>query len=60
MILAAINHTDDKQLPFSDKSTPDSIKDYFGISKGAFKRALGHLLKGQLIEQEDGYIKLKK
>ncbi|MCH4163235.1 MAG: S1-like domain-containing RNA-binding protein [Lentilactobacillus diolivorans] len=60
MILAALEHTDDKQLEFSDKSTPDSIKDYFGISKGAFKRALGHLLKEQLIVQESGHIALKK
>ncbi|WP_057825657.1 CvfB family protein [Lentilactobacillus sunkii] len=60
MILAAIEHTDDKQLDFSDKSTPDSIKEYFGISKGAFKRALGHLLKENLIIQEDGHISLKK
>ncbi len=52
MILAAIEHTDEKQLDFSDKSTPDSIKEYFGISKGAFKRALGHLLKEHLIVQE--------
>ncbi|GHP12744.1 RNA-binding protein [Lentilactobacillus fungorum] len=60
MILAAIEHTEDHQLPYSDKSTPDAIKAYFGISKGAFKRALGHLLKEQLIIQEDGHIELKK
>ncbi|KRL23361.1 CvfB family protein [Lentilactobacillus kisonensis] len=60
MILAAIEHTDEKELAFSDKSTPESIKDYFGISKGAFKRALGHLLKDRLIVQEDGHIRLTK
>ncbi|EEI18822.1 CvfB family protein [Lentilactobacillus hilgardii] len=60
MILAALDHTESKQLAFSDKSAPEDIKDYFGISKGAFKRALGHLLKENLISQEDGHITLKK
>ncbi len=60
MILAALNHTQDKQLAFSDKSSPDAIKAYFGISKGAFKRAIGHLLKGRLVEQVDGHLILVK
>ncbi len=33
------------RLPFGDKSAPERIKEEFGISKAAFKRALGHLLK---------------
>lgn len=32
-------------MPFSDKSDPDAIKAAFGLSKAAFKRAAGHLLK---------------
>lgn len=32
-------------LPFHDKSEPEQIKAEFGLSKAAFKRALGHLLK---------------
>ena len=32
----------------------------FGISKGAFKRALGNLLKQGLIKQEDGVTKRNK
>ncbi|MFD1125896.1 S1 RNA-binding domain-containing protein [Lentilactobacillus raoultii] len=60
MILAALEHTETKQLPFSDKSAPEDIKTYFGISKGAFKRALGHLLKEKLITQQDGKITLTK
>lgn len=60
MILATINHTVTKMINFSDKSDPAEIKSYFGISKGAFKRAVGHLLKAGLIIQENGTIKLKE
>lgn len=41
--------------PFNDKSNPDDIKRQFGISKLAFKRAIGTLLKQQKISiKEDG------
>ncbi len=32
-------------LPFNDKADKDLIKKEFGLSKNAFKRAVGHLLK---------------
>lgn len=32
-------------LPFTDKADPDVIKKEFGLSKNAFKRAVGRLLK---------------
>ncbi|MEY8338160.1 S1-like domain-containing RNA-binding protein [Lachnospiraceae bacterium 62-35] len=32
-------------LPFNDKVSPDVIKREFNLSKNAFKRAVGHLLK---------------
>lgn len=32
-------------LPFTDKTNPDTIKREFNMSKNAFKRAVGHLLK---------------
>ncbi|KRM59431.1 CvfB family protein [Secundilactobacillus malefermentans] len=51
MILVALQHADGHQLPFTDKSDPADIKAYFGISKGQFKRALGHLLKERLISE---------
>ncbi|MCI8837924.1 MAG: S1 RNA-binding domain-containing protein [Hungatella sp.] len=35
----------DGVLPFNDKASPETIKREFHISKGAFKRAVGHLLK---------------
>ncbi|MEG0216099.1 MAG: S1 RNA-binding domain-containing protein, partial [Hungatella sp.] len=38
-------------LPFTDKADPETIKREFGLSKNAFKRAVGHLLK-------DGKIKI--
>ena len=32
-------------LPFTDKASPEVIKNEFHLSKNAFKRAVGHLLK---------------
>lgn len=32
-------------LPFHDKSDPEEIKQEFSLSKNAFKRAIGHLMK---------------
>lgn len=58
MLVAALEHQGGI-LPFWDKSSPAEIKSYFGISKGQFKRAVGHLLKNGLIEQKDGQIFLK-
>ncbi|SFL45081.1 hypothetical protein SAMN04487943_101616 [Gracilibacillus orientalis] len=41
-------------IPFSDKSDPEDIRGTFNISKAAFKRALGKLMKERKIEQRDG------
>lgn len=42
-------------LPFNDKSAPDDIKQRFHMSKNAFKRATGHLMKEKLITiEKDG------
>ena len=42
-------------LPYHDKTSPDLIKAKFGLSKNAFKRAIGHLQKeGKLLIEEDG------
>ncbi len=59
MILAALQHSSGS-LNFSDKSTPEDIKEYFGISKGQFKRALGHLLKAGAVTQKEGSIFLNE
>ena len=40
-------------LPFDDKASPEVIQREFGLSKGAFKRAVGHLLKEGKIEIKD-------
>lgn len=40
-------------LPFDDKASPEVIKREFGLSKNAFKRAVGHLLKEGKIEIRD-------
>lgn len=47
------------KMPYSDKSQPGDIMIRFGMSKGAFKRALGHLMKENKIEQRDGWTYLK-
>lgn len=46
------------KMPFTDKSTPDEIKEMFDMSKGSFKRALGKLMKERKIIQEDGWTKV--
>ncbi|MCF0133834.1 MAG: RNA-binding protein [Blautia sp.] len=40
-------------LPFDDKASPEVIRREFGLSKAAFKRAIGHLLKEGKIEIRD-------
>jgi predicted RNA-binding protein (virulence factor B family) len=60
MVLALLQHTDSKSLPFNDKSDPADIKEKFAISKGRFKMALGHLLKAGVIQQTEDGIVLKE
>ncbi len=43
------------RMPYSDQTAPEIIRDKFSISKAAFKRALGHLLREGLIEERDGW-----
>lgn len=57
-ILELLRNRDGK-MPYSDESSPEVIRDKFGISKAAFKRALGHLIKEQQIYEEDGWTYLK-
>lgn len=58
MLLAMLEHDQHHRLPFTDKSDPAAIRATFGISKGQFKRAIGHLLKQELVKQEDGQLLL--
>ncbi len=43
------------RMPYSDETSALIIKDRFGISKAAFKRAIGRLMKEGRIEQKDGW-----
>lgn len=43
-------------LPFTDKASPDFIKEELGLTKNAFKRAVGRLLKQGKIEITDNKI----
>ncbi len=45
-------------LPYHDKSSPDEIYAFFGMSKKAFKMNVGILYKSKLISLEDGGIRL--
>lgn len=44
-------------LPFTDKASPELIKHEVGLTKNAFKRAIGHLLKEKKIRIEEDCIK---
>lgn len=48
------------RMPYTDETSPDIIKEKFGISKAAFKRALGRLMKAGKVEQKDGWTQLVK
>ena len=58
-ILALLRERHGK-MPYSDATSPEVIRDKFGVSKAAFKRALGHLLKDGKIEQRDGWTYLRE
>lgn len=47
-------------MPYTDKSTPEDIQDRFQLSKGAFKRALGTLMKQGKVYQDDSWTYEKK
>ena len=47
-------------MPYWDKSSPDDISERFQLSKAAFKRALGRLMKEGKVYQEEGWTYLKK
>ena len=48
------------RMPYSDKTSPEVIRDKFHISKAAFKRALGHLLKQGRIVVHEGWTWLRE
>ncbi|WP_338449080.1 S1-like domain-containing RNA-binding protein [Niallia oryzisoli] len=47
-------------MPYWDKSLPEDIQNRFMMSKAAFKRALGRLMKEGKVYQEEGWTYIKK
>ena len=58
LVLEAIEKAGGR-LDFDDKASPEKIDEELGLSKAAFKRAVGHLLKERKIQLEPGKILLK-
>lgn len=52
-IILAYLKINDGKMTYNDKSDPDEIRDVFGISKSAFKRALGSLMRERIINQDE-------
>lgn len=50
----------DGKMPYSDETSPEVIKQKFNISKAAFKRAVGRLMRQGLVEQREGWTYLKE
>lgn len=55
-VLLRIHEEYDDILPFDDKAEPEKIREVFGLSKAAFKRAVGRLYKEKKIVIEEGRI----
>ena len=53
MIYEVLKRSGNYRIPYHDKSAPDDIREYFGISKGQFKRAVGRLMKNNLVKQDE-------
>jgi predicted RNA-binding protein (virulence factor B family) len=50
----------DGSMPYWDKTDPEIIKQKFGISKAAFKRAIGKLIKDGVVYQQEGWTRLEQ
>ena len=46
-------------LPYHDNSLPEEIREVFGVSKKAFKQAIGALFRDRLIYIDDDGIRLR-
>ncbi|HEY4390591.1 MAG TPA: S1-like domain-containing RNA-binding protein [Paenibacillus sp.] len=58
-ILAYLESRSTGGMPYSDSTPPDLVKEKFGISKAAFKRALGKLMKEAKVIQKENWTYLK-
>lgn len=59
-ILAYLRERPNGAMPYSDETPADVISQRFGMSKSAFKRALGKLMKENLIYQKENWTYLKQ
>lgn len=55
MIYETMKRMPGQRLELTNKSAPEAINFQFAISKGRFKRAIGHLMKKDLVDQDDRY-----
>lgn len=53
--ILALLYSRNGKMPYGDNTAPELIKERFGISKGAFKRALGNLIRTGYVEQREGW-----
>ena len=47
------------EFDFDDHADPEFLREKFGMSKAAFKRAVGHLMKQGLVVIKNGKIMMK-
>lgn len=59
-LLQFIKERPNQAMPYSDETPADLITQRFGISKSAFKRALGKLMKDGLVYQKGSWTHLKQ
>ena len=48
------------QIPVTDRSTPECIRQWFGVSKKTYKKALGALYKQRLVTLTDAQVSLNR
>ncbi len=53
--ILALLYSRNGKMPYGDHTAPELIKERFNISKAAFKRALGQLIKTGYVEQREGW-----
>ena len=53
--ILALLYSRNGKMPYGDHTAPELIKERFGISKAAFKRALGNLIRTGYVEQREGW-----
>ncbi len=59
-LLAFLKERPNQAMPYSDETSADIIMNRFNLSKSAFKRALGKLMKDGLVYQKGSWTHLKE